>query len=57
MVSYEVPTAQPTLQIGLGLEAHTPEFTCAAGSDYGLAQAIKGAKIMAVVALRYAMCK
>ena len=56
-VSYEVPTAQPTLQIGLGLEAHTPEFTCAAGSDYGLAQAIKGAKIMAIVALRYAMCK
>ena len=56
-VSYEVPTAQPTLQIGLGLEAHTPEFTCAAGSDYGLAQAIKGAKIMAVVALRYAMYK
>ena len=56
-VSYEVPTAQPTLQIGLGLEAHTPEFTCAAGSDYGLAQAIKGAKIMAVVALRYAMGK
>jgi amidohydrolase len=54
-VSYEVPTAQPTLQIGLGLEAHTPEFTCAAGSDYGLAQAIKGAKIMAVVALRYAL--
>ena len=56
-VSYEVPTAQPTLQIGLGLEAHTPEFTCAAGSDYGLDQAIKGAKIMAVVALRYAMHK
>uniref|UniRef100_UPI0028DC40E3 peptidase dimerization domain-containing protein n=1 Tax=uncultured Veillonella sp. TaxID=159268 RepID=UPI0028DC40E3 len=56
-VSYEVPIAQPTLQIGLGLEAHTPEFTCAAGSDYGLAQAIKGAKIMAIVALRYAMGK
>ena len=56
-VSYEVPTAQPTLQIGLGLEAHTPEFTCAAGSDYGLAQAIKGAKIMAVVALRYALLR
>ena len=56
-VSYEVPTAQPTLQIGLGLEAHTPEFTCAAGSDYGLEQAIKGAKIMAVVALRYALSK
>ena len=56
-VSYEVPTAQPTLQIGLGLEVHTPEFTCAAGSDYGLAQAIKGAKIMAVVALRYALLR
>ncbi|SNV59800.1 amidohydrolase [Veillonella rodentium] len=56
-VSYEVPTAQPTLQIGLGLEAHTPEFTCASGSEYGLDQAIKGAKIMAVVALRYAMSK
>ena len=56
-VSYEIPTAQPTLQIGLGLEAHTPEFTCAAGSAYGLAQAIKGAKMMTIVALRYAMCK
>ena len=53
-VSYEVPTAQPTLQIGLGLEAHTPEFTCAAGSDYGLAQAIKGAKIMGCCSL--ALC-
>ena len=29
----------------------------AAGSEYGLAQAIKGAKIMAVVALRHALCK
>ena len=53
-VSYEVPTAQPTLNIGNQLEAHTPEFACAAGSPYGLDQAIKGAKIMAVVALRYA---
>ena len=53
-VSYEVPTAQPTLTIGNHLEAHTPEFACAAGSEYGLNQAIKGAKIMAVVALRYA---
>ena len=44
-------------KIGLGLEAHTPEFTCAAGSDYGLEQAIKGAKIMVVVALRYALGK
>ena len=52
-----MPTAQPTLQIGLGLEPHTPEFTCAAGSDYGLAQAIKGAKIMVVVALRYALLR
>ena len=53
-VSYEVPTAQPTLNIGDHLEAHTPEFVCAAGSEYGLSQAIKGAKIMAIVALRYA---
>ena len=52
-VSYEVPTAQPTLTIGRGLEAHTMDFTCAAGSDYGLDQAIKGAKIMAVTALRF----
>lgn len=52
-VSYEIPTAQPTLQIGLGLEAHTPEFARAAGSDYGFEQALKGAKIMATVALRY----
>lgn len=43
-------TAQPTLNIGNQLEAHTPEFACAAGSPYGLDQAIKGAKIMAVVA-------
>ena len=52
-VSYDVPTVQPTLNIGLGLEAHTPEFACAAGSDFGLEQAIKGAKILAVAALRY----
>ena len=49
-----MPTAQPTLTIGNRLEAHTPEFACAAGSEYGLNQAIKGAKIMAIVALRYA---
>lgn len=54
-VSYEIPTAQPTLNIGKHLEAHTLEFACAAGSEFGLAQAIKGAKIMAVVALRYAV--
>ena len=53
-VSYEVPTAQPTLSIGLGLEAHTLAFTEAAGSIYGLDQAIKGATIMAIAALRFA---
>lgn len=53
-VSYEIPTAQPTLSIGSGLEAHTPEFACAAGSDFGFEQAIKGAKIMAITALRFA---
>lgn len=53
-VSYDVPTAQPSLNIGLGLEAHTPEFACAANSDFGLQQALIGAKIMAVTALRFA---
>lgn len=53
-VSYEIPTAQPTLSIGSGLEAHTPEFACAAGSDFGFEQAIKGAKIIAITALRFA---
>lgn len=53
-VSYDIPTAQPSLNIGLGLEAHTPEFACAAGSEFGLQQAIVGAKIMAVTALRFA---
>ncbi len=53
-VSYDLPTAQPTLCIGRGLEAHTVDFTCAAGSDYGLEQAIKGAKILTITALRFA---
>lgn len=53
-VSYDLPTAQPTLCIGRGLEAHTVDFTCAAGSDYGLEQAIKGAKILTIAALRFA---
>lgn len=53
-VSYDLPTVQPTLCIGRGLEAHTVDFTCAAGSDYGLDQAIKGAKILAIAALRFA---
>ena len=53
-VSYDLPTVQPTLCIGRGLEAHTVDFACAAGSDYGLDQAIKGAKILAIAALRFA---
>ena len=53
-VSHDVPTVQPTLNIGNGLEIHTPAFTAAAGSVYGYEQAIIGAKIMAVAAIRYA---
>lgn len=52
-VTYEVPTVHPTLCIGNGLETHTPAFADAAGSRYGYDQAIKGAKIMAITALRY----
>jgi len=52
-VTYEIPAVQPTITIGTGIEAHTPAFACAAGSAYGKEQAIKGAKIMAVAALRY----
>lgn len=54
-VSYEVPTIQPSLSIGADLHIHTPEFAQAAASPYGLDQAIKGAKIMAVTALRYVL--
>lgn len=53
-VSHDVPTAQPTLNIGNGLEIHTPAFADAAGSVYGYEQAVIGAKIMAVAAIRYA---
>lgn len=56
-VSHDVPTCHPTLAIGTNFEAHTPEFAAAAASDYALEQSIKGAKIMAIVALRYIMAK
>lgn len=52
-VSYDIPTAHPTLSIGAGLDLHTPEFAAAAGSPEAMSQALKGAKIMAVTALRY----
>lgn len=53
-VSHDVPTVQPTLNIGNGLEIHTPAFTDAAGSSHGYKEAVIGAKIMAVAAIRYA---
>lgn len=52
-VSYDLPTSHPTLAIGTDFEAHTPGFELAAGSEYALEQGIKGAKIMAITALRY----
>ena len=50
-VSHITRTSQPSLSIGKGISAHTPEFAAAAGSSYGMAQAIKGAKAMAFVAV------
>ena len=52
-VSHDIPTVQPTLNIGDGLEIHTPAFVAAAGSDEGYRRAVIGAKIMAVAAIRY----
>lgn len=52
-VSHDIPTVQPTLNIGDGLEIHTPAFAAAAGSDEGYRRAVIGAKIMAVAAIRY----
>ncbi len=50
-VSYATRTCQPTICIGHGIYGHTKEFACAAGSDYGLKQAIKGAKAMGMTAI------
>ncbi len=52
-VSHVIPIAHPNICIGKNVEQHTLEFTKAARSTYGLEQTIKGAKIMAVAALRY----
>ncbi len=48
-VSLEVPTIQPYLKIGDG-DSHTHEFMEAAKSPYGLEQAVKGAKALALTA-------
>lgn len=50
-VSYVTRTSQPSLSIGKGISAHTPEFAEAAGSSYAMSQAVKGAKAMAYVAV------
>ena len=48
-VSLEVPTIQPYLKIGDG-DSHTHEFKEAAKSPWGIQQAVKGAKAMALTA-------
>ena len=49
-VSQVTRTSQPSLCIGYHISGHTPEFACAAGSEYALQQAALGAKAMARVA-------
>lgn len=50
-VSYAVRTIHPTIKIGCSIDAHTPEFACAAGSLEGKECALKGAKAMAMTAV------
>ncbi|MBS4913545.1 MAG: peptidase dimerization domain-containing protein [Veillonella sp.] len=56
-VSHEIPTLQLTLQIGQDLGLHTPAFVAAAKSDKALQQVIKGAKMMAEIAILYGACE
>lgn len=50
-VSHVTRTCQPTISIGSNIFAHTVEFACAANSDFGRQQALKGAKAMAMTAI------
>ena len=50
-VSHVTRTCQPTICIGKDIFAHTKEFACAAGSDFGKKQALKGAKAIAMTAI------
>lgn len=52
-VSHEIPTLQLTLQIGEDLGLHTPAFVAAAKSEKAMHQVIKGAKMMAEIAILY----
>lgn len=50
-VSHVTRTCQPTICIGKNIFAHTKEFACAAGSDFGKKQALIGAKAIAMTAI------
>ncbi|MCE5284452.1 MAG: amidohydrolase [Pelosinus sp.] len=50
-VSHCVPTIHPDISIGLSLEAHTPQFALAAGSEYAQQRLLIGAKAMAMTAI------
>ena len=50
-VSHVTRTCQPTICIGSDIFAHTKEFACAAGSNFGREQAVKGAKAIAMTAV------
>lgn len=50
-VSHATRTCQPTICIGHDIFAHTAEFACAAASDFGKRQALKGAKAMVMTAI------
>ena len=50
-VSHVTRTCQPTICIGRHIFAHTKEFACAAGSDFGKKQALLGAKAIAMTAI------
>ena len=49
-VSHVTRAAQPEIAIGYHINAHTPEFTTAANSDFAYIQALTGAKAMVAVA-------
>lgn len=50
-VSHAAPTIHPDISIGINLNAHTPEFALAAGSEYAQKRLLIGAKAMAMTAI------
>ena len=49
-VSHDAATIQPTIKIGTGIDAHTPEFAVAAGSEYAKEMALLAVKAMSMTA-------